>query len=212
MNILKQILAINTLLLPMCLLPTIAKAEGVASPSYEGYYMGLQAGWAEADYTASNQSLDPASTNRTGSTGRAFVGYQLSRHVGLETGYTKYTDVEFKNILSVRAADLEFSQQSVDLLLKLSSPLIGPLSVWAKGGAAYFQSKTNSNKTAKAIPVKESAFNFKGTVPAYGFGLNLDVTHQFSVDLSWNRIQRLANSDVRTTDMVMAGMTLRFFI
>lgn len=209
---LKKVLTTTAVLLPLCLLSFFAQAEGVASPSYEGYYMGIQGGWAKAGYTASNQALDPAKTDPTGLAWRAFAGYQLTPHETLETGYTKYADVAFENILGVQKADLDLSQQSVDLLLKVSLPLLGPLSVWAKGGAVYFQSKAHANATAKAIPVKERDFSLKGTVPTYGFGFNVDINRQFAVDLSWNRIQQFANSHVRTTDTVMAGMVLRFFI
>ena len=197
----------------------IAIASGVAGlfiaasaqATAPGPYIGLQAGWAnlhQPTFFGNSQKGD-------GIAGTVFGGMQFNEFIGLELGYTKFSNM---NISSSGHNDLgipynnsgNIKSYATDVVAKLTMPLQNGISLNGKLGGAYLYEQANIRTT----PTIGTSFNQRKTedkiMPAFGLGASYDINQNVTGDISWLHIQAIGNTDLASTDFLGMGLTYHF--
>ncbi len=187
-----------------------------------GFYAGLQGGYGETDYgdnflhafNAANGSVD-----EDGIAGRGYVGYQFNPYIGVESGYTRFSDNTYRINYSDSAGnaahvDTKFETQQVDALLKVGMPFgcsgfRGDL----KGGAAYIMSDASADVSASSSSqsAAETVSKSEDTlVPAAGASLSYNFNKNLAADVSYLHAFGKSKLDSPSTDFVSLGLSYHF--
>jgi OOP family OmpA-OmpF porin len=166
------------------------------------FYVGAQVGGANLHYDHSKFAEDATSISDKGFAGRISAGFNINQSLALEAGYTLYQDPEFRFGRDVKS---NFSQDSADLLAKVSLPVSCNVSVYAKGGMAYVfrddAQVTNDNITFKLDQ------DDKHIRPLLGVGVSYAFNCRVSGDLGVFRT--FGTEDLEDTDFYGAGITVK---
>lgn len=164
----------------------------------------------------------------TGLAGRGFVGYQLNPYFAIEMGYYHFTPIHVKtdayanldvsDYLNLEvpvhvSSRVAVSTYAVDMMAKGIFPVTNCFSLYGKLGLAFVNSEGTVELKAKAIIVSFKARTTPSVnlgYPAFGLGINYDLTSHASVDMSWNRIQKVHPCPYPNIDFVSAGLLYRF--
>lgn len=105
----------------MSLAFSVVCAAVVGSSAYAdsltGVYVGGQVGWGDPSY-----SDHWGSTDEGGVAGRPYVGYQFNQYLGVETGYTFFSDNTYHIDAWGMTFDKKISTEQWDVLLKAGMP------------------------------------------------------------------------------------------
>jgi opacity protein-like surface antigen len=214
----------------------IAVFLGLASVTAEtwatgsGFYMGLQAGYANLNNEPQtintglkainpNKFCNPnipgdcllvpnVSPSNQGIAGRFFMGANFNEYMALEVGVTGYTPSEYSPDVDVNPHETPHKphiwEYTGDVLGKVMYPF-GPFSVFAKGGLGVVYWSPTS-----AIVFSEDEKNSGDwfAVPAYGFGAAYDFTPNWQVDFTWMKFQ--GTERLQSIDFVALGISYHF--
>lgn len=164
-----------------------AGALGLCSAAYasQGFYIGGQAGYGQADYDVSNPNIPGVSLSKDedGIAGRAYVGYQFNQYFGVETGYTKFSDSTYKyKAFGQTIAEVKAKTQQWDVLAKAGMPFgCSGFRGDIKAGAAYVMSDFD----ASAVGFGKNSDSENNWDPAAGASLTYNFNKNFAVDVSY---------------------------
>lgn len=178
--------------------PTFAYARNLG-----GFYVDALLGGSNLHYSHSELERQhyAKSVNDRGFAGRIAAGFDISQNLGLELGFIKYQNPEFKS--GFHKAD--FSQDSLDLVAKLSLPVSCSVSVLGKAGMAYVyrdDAKITVNNMTIAINEKD-----KHLRPILGLGVNYAFNCRVSGELAYYRT--FGTDDLEDADFYGAGVIVR---
>ncbi len=141
-----------------------------------GPYIGAQAGYSHSGYDLGGVFGDNLGDD--GAAGRAYVGYQFNQNIGLETGFTLFTNVDLpRDFGDIKTAHW-------DLLLKVGTPIGNSgFRVDLKGGAAYIMSDFDANDIAKSSGFNDDSE--KEIKPVAGVSLSYYLNRNVAVDASY---------------------------
>jgi len=204
-----------------------------ASSKNQGFYTGVQLGQSKLDASAASlkvkdipylvngsealiQGPSKVKVNNDGFGGRGYIGYQFSKYISIEGGYTQYADTKITNIYGMTGQDETLHQGALDGVIKASLPIGNKFSLFAKGGEAYVfgekitdavptVSATNPAQLQSVYYKKESVDVFR---PTYGVGAEMKLTRRISTDLTWARIA--SGAGIQDSDLLTLGVAYHF--
>lgn len=113
----------------------------LAQPAFSAFYrplqpvyVGAEIGYGNLNYDRSDLAKEASKVDDRGLAGRLLAGVDINRFVGLEMGYTAYSNPEFEYPWHAKT---DFSQDQVDMLAKLTFPLSCNVAFFVKGGMAW---------------------------------------------------------------------------
>jgi len=137
----------------------------------------------------------------TGAAGRFFFGAQASPYFGVEMGLAGYQDVQLSN----SKVKFEYSQASLDFLLKLSLPVSNQLSVYVKTG---FAEVYLYNITFRSYYETERLSGYdRYDVPMLAIGINYALDTKLSAELGAYRL--FSKEDLNITDFYGVGLSYK---
>lgn len=166
-----------------------------------GFYLGGQVGGCNLHYEGTQLARSARSVNDSGFAGRIIAGFDINQNIGLEAGYTIYHNPEF----SYRRVKTNFSQDSIDMLAKLSVPVSCNVNIYAKGGMAYV-SRDNREDINDNVTVTTYEAD-KHLRPMLGVGITYGFNYRVSGDLGYFRT--FGKDDLPDADFYGAGLTVR---
>ncbi len=93
-------------------------------------------------------------------------------------------------------------------------PLQNGFALYGKLGAAWLDAKASESVSGNSIFAGSASTSGSGTehkiLPTFGVGLSYDSTPNVPVDISWNRIQKVGNTDLESTDLFSVGVAYNF--
>lgn len=182
-----------------------------------GFYVGGQLGYGGADYGSGIKNafnVYPIHSNDEDDlAGRVYVGYQLTKIFGIETGYTIFSDNTYKgqsaNGLTTSKSRLE--TQSIDLLATVGTPLTYEgFGATLKGGAAYVMSDYSHSGNGSDAGFRPADSSNDRFAPAAGASIFYKLPYNTAVDISYLHIFAPANLAAPETDLVTLGLSYRF--
>lgn len=150
----------------LCIALSGATGTGVAQAAATGLYLGIDAGEAEARDTCN----DISNCDNSDTSVRAEIGFQFTRVVGIELGYTSFGTLFEANNNTFNAKQ-EASAMTASLLLTL--PVTDAVGIYARAGAARYN--IDNSGTIQGIPVGSD----DSTKPYYGAGVEFDLSDHF---------------------------------
>jgi len=188
-----------------------------ASQNAGAFYLGIQMGYADLNYSKSWLSKYPlitsagasysttSSIDDTGFAGRVFLGYEFNRYAALELGGIYLPEVTFHKVGGT-TLNADFNQFGADLLFKGTIPLGTAFGLYGKGGLAWIH---RDDLTATNNGVKyESDISKNKAVPVLGAGFDFNFTDQFTADISYLRY--FPEGNLRATDLYTVGLIYKF--
>lgn len=152
-----------------CLMLAGTATANMAQAAFpEGFYLGLDAGQAEArKYCDNITNCDSADT-----TVRAEVGYQFNKNLGAELGYTS-----FGTLFNASNTNVDAKQEAHAWTASAIGlwPVAQRFDIFGRIGVARYD-VTNTG-TVQGIPVEDK----ESTKPYYGVGLKFDVNDSWLV-------------------------------
>lgn len=172
-----------------------------ANAALPGFYAGGQLGYGHTSWTNSDLHVNSASIDQDGLAGRVFGGFEFNENWAAELGYTRFPNTDVKNINGVAGNNGDINNQyDIDLVAKGILPLANSFSMYGKLGGAY----------AKASSSRDLITSSSRVYPTFGVGLSYDITPNVPVDLSWNRVQKVNNGPIPSTDLFAVGVAYNF--
>lgn len=160
-----------------------------------------------------------------GVAGRVFAGYQVTCNWALELGWAKFTNAPVHANLtatqitpfttpSTVIAPGSIATDAFDLNVKGIIPLPYHFNVYGKLGYAYLEARSQETLTTNALGVINSS-QYKDIkhryYPEFGVGAAYDLRPDFTMDLSYTRIQKTGgDTQLGSTDMVALGVIWDF--
>lgn len=187
-------------LLTLSVLASLAAAPALAQDSY--YYFGLGAGQTRAHIDETGlaraqlgaaPTISGISTNDRDTGYKAFLGYQMNRHFGVELGYFNLGQNNIDVTTTAPAGTLsgEIRIQGVALDLVGTLPLTDNLSALARLGAQYARTRSQYVGTGGVTPLNPNPSDRQGNVKA-GVGLQYAFSPSF---LMRGEVERYRASD-----------------
>lgn len=175
----------------------------------QGFYLGLQLGYANMNYDKSwfrsESGYTPDSVNSDGVAGRFNVGFQFNAYFATEFGFLVLPDIKF-NHLEGTDVNAQFSEFAGDILVKGMLPLKYGFGLFVKGGVGYV-SRDDYEESVNNITVK-SDHTDDNTVPVVGGGVSYAFGQHFSIDASYLRY--FESGDLKPIDFGSIGIQFLF--
>jgi OOP family OmpA-OmpF porin len=207
----KRILANMTLIASLT-------AAGLAAAASNGIYVGGGLGYGTIYDSPQDAFVTSVTDGHGGLSGRVFGGYQFTPLIGLEFGYTKFSnttvyytnDANFTGNTYTGAASVV--TYAIDLVAKGTIPLRNGFSLFGKLGIAGINENpgTVTLTTTADDSTATLDINHNGVFPTFGLGVGYEINKELTTDLSWMRMQHVGNSKVLSTDLVVLGLVYYF--
>jgi hypothetical protein len=168
----------------ICSCSTISAAFPLCGP-----YAGLQLGETSNHYSLSMLGLQSATVHYEGFSGRAYLGYQLNRYIGIESGFLRFTPAKLHTINGVLNLNGRIRDYSVDALLAANFPLPHNYFIFGKFGVAYHFAKPSHSIRAMSTndyAESEVAHYRPMTMLGIGYAINRHV----GIDASYTQVFR----------------------
>lgn len=139
---------------------------------------------------------------------RIYIGEKFSRNIGLESGFTYFTDIKYNTGSATACSSPEARIRDLDLVGVGSIPFGGAFTAFGKVGAAlvYVSSDGSLNpQLANDCGGSEYTTNVK---PTFAAGLSYDLNKSWVVDVSWTRL--VVSSFVNHVDLFALGLSYHF--
>jgi hypothetical protein len=163
----------------------------------------------------------PGSTNtveRGGLSGRAFLGYNFQRYIGMEGGFGRYARSRYSASEGTTTSSIRYYAYEADGVLKLYLPFgCTGLNVYGLGGVGVYLGQV---KLANDVIPSTTAFsvghsNIKRARPIYGAGVSFDIC-RFSANVEYTQLQRLGNfstnkAPVPFSDLYTFNLSYHFY-
>lgn len=199
-----QIKMINKIVLTVLM----AYAATAAYAVRDGFYFGAQLGQTNihskpATLQASTTPLTYAtvSPKSTGVGERLFIGYNINEHAGIEGGITHYASATYR--VPGGGSNPQQRLNSFEFLGKGMFPFDQTgISLFGKAGVSYARSSSSRSLTTNGNSNTSSSSSFR---PALGVGVSYDLSQNWVVDLSANRV--LSGGGIQNADFVALGIS-----
>lgn len=192
-------------------LAAAAVAAPAAAQNDTGLYLGGSAGYSQFKDTCQNAPL-PVACDDHDSTWRAFVGYQFSRHWGMELGFGDAGRATGQgpvpNSLGGGSGDFRIEFESMaDLTAVARIPVIAGLS--ALGRVGIYRGRTTVDTRSNAGTTHEGGTNSGFT---YGAGAEYLLFDHIGVRLEWQRYDNVGvgSTGEHDIDAYNLGLLWRF--
>lgn len=194
-----------TLLTSTALFANNAFAVDVPNGALPGFYLGLQGGYTQLDYSDNDFSGgNNASINGSGLGGRAYLGYQLNRYFGAEAGYTLYDSASVNGFNGNSQAGGDIRQQAIDVVLKGTLPLVNSgFNAYGKAGVAFVR-KTVTTGLRQVTDANDA----DAALFTAGAGASYNITPHVPIDFSYT--YTVGNSSIASSMLGAVGIAYYF--
>jgi len=208
----RKILSATTLCSAILLSSTAFAAAPIMMDTFHsGFYIGIQAGYANSHYSKSwlTKHAKPTvtsvkSVDSDGFAARGYIGYDFTENWAAELGYAYLPTVKFNKVMyNSTTGNMDFDQYVIDLFVKGTIPFANGFALFGKVGPAWLH-RDDLAKTIGGTRIKRNLTNGK-VIPAAGVGLSYSFNSQVSTDISY---VRYFNSEA--TDLVTLGLAYKF--
>lgn len=192
-------------------------ADNFSNPNQD-VYVGIQGGYGDTHWNDANGTLLVTNSSNqiigthslrfkdTGFAGRVFAGYDFNQFLALETGYTYFPKADVK-VDGTKVNTI--STQGVDLLGKITVPVVDNFGLYAKAGPGYLHSSVEH-----AVPGIKSSTNNIDLV--YGLGAQYAFNQHLVADVSFTRYNGNHKTDSSkfqpNADLYAVGLAYKFNI
>ncbi len=180
---------------------TLLATSPMANAALPGFYLGGQAGWGSTHYTSDDLATNDYDND--GIAGRLFTGYQFNQNWAAELGYTKFSNTKANYGYGFHQT---IKEDAIDLVAKGIMPLQNGFGVYGKAGVAYVKADGSDDFNGATF----ANLSEHKVYPTFGAGVSYDITQNVPVDISWNRIQKMGNGDIESTDFFALGIAYNF--
>ena len=151
----------------------------------------------------------PVTPNKNQFGTRIFVGYQVNQYIGVEGGYTYFSQIGYNNDVNgvETCSDPHVQVQTFDVLVKGIVP-IGNLGLYAKAGPVVTYAKTSEALNPEPTGSCNDSTYETNVRPEFGAGISYDLSQNWVVDVSWSRI--MTGTIVNNIDYYALGITYHF--
>lgn len=167
-------------------------------------YFGGQLGYGKSgsEYTL----------NGSGIAGNLFAGYQFNSYFATELGWTTFHNVNKTYNMGFSTAGTTVKTNAVDLVGKVILPVTSKLDLYGKLGVAYVMQNydVSFNDRIERGMGYAISFNEYAWLPTFGIGESYHFTPKLAMDVSYNRIQRVGNTTIGSSDFLGVGLTYSF--
>lgn len=185
---------------------SLSALTGVANAAQIGSYAGIGLGYSEVQLN----NVSGYSKDNSGVAGRLYSGYNLTENFGLELGFTRYADTDYKAGFINGYDHVTIKQYAADLVGKVYLPITNTnVDLYALGGLAYVKNTGHSDLTVNGLPVETVDGHSSGYAPKVGVGASFAIPQSpvvASVEIS--RIQE--NGDVPASNLATVSMSYNF--
>jgi opacity protein-like surface antigen len=184
-------------------------AASIASDT--GVYVGISGGYGLNNWKNINQATfavqgipTPTTVNKdNGVVSRVFLGYDITRYVAIELGYTYFFNKPtFSNAAGTETGKMKFTH-NIDLMGKIKAPIVDNFDLYGKIGANYLMTKGENGVTSP-----------KNVNVAYGAGADYYITSNVVANIEWLRFNghaKLTNADYQPhSDAFLVGLRYKF--
>jgi OOP family OmpA-OmpF porin len=184
-----------------------------AAVSAPGAYVGGGIGWGTINQPGFNDAYDNKTTDN-GVAGRVYVGVDLNQYLGAELGFTKFSDMDTSGVFASSIGPLDASGKiqtyAFDAVAKGTLPLQNGFNLFGKLGVAYLNEKASVSITDVFGDSASDTSVIHAYLPTFGAGISYDINKNVAADVSWMRIQKVNDTDLKSTDTVMFGVSYHF--
>ncbi|MBU0456366.1 MAG: outer membrane beta-barrel protein [Pseudomonadota bacterium] len=178
--------------------------------NFYGFYVGVQPGYADLNYTKSwltDQTgfTSVSSVDKNGFAGRVIFGFDFNRYFAAEASYIYLPDVKFNHINNTKT-NKSFRQQGADLAAKLTLPFGKWAGMYGRGGMAWFH-RSDIKGSFYGVTANTKLDNEKFT-PLLGGGFRVNFNENFSMDLAYTRYFK--SGDLPATNFYGIGFMYKF--
>ena len=192
-------IGLKTLFLLFCTFPALGNA------TVPGFYILGQIGSGNTHAQASDAAA-LSINDRVVFTGRVAGGYQFNQNLAIETGYMRFSDVNFSGVEGIHDQAISLSEKAIDFMAKPMLPLSTNFNIYGKLGLAYF--KANGSTIVNGVSYLGYSDSW---VPAFGLGLSYDIMSSTLLDLAWTRLQSVGGSNsIPSADFYSVGFAYYF--
>ena len=192
----------------MKLWATIGLAMAVSQAAFA--VMSVPDGWyleGNAGSSSLSKKHYPGSASSSGIGGNANLGYKLMQYLGIEIGYSQYSNTRIQAPNGTRAATDK--HYSYDLALKGILPIVDSgFEAFAKIGPERISSSVsiNNQTAANSIGIARSSHSTSGLY--IGAGGQYYVMPELAIVVQWQRAQ--GNSSTGTENLFSGGLSFIF--
>ncbi len=194
----------------------------VANEFQPGFYIGLQAGFAQSwwsDLDSITDNFPSLGLQWEGTHGdwaaRGDVGYDFNEFFAIELGLGYFKGGR-NSLTTVPGGVVLYEQHpkafAVDLEAKLSLPLDNGFRLFMKAGGQFYKS-SHAPLFFDGLPIVEDQENRKVGQVLFGVGASYAITTAFSADLAWTFYRGTGTFDDKympNTDFYSLGLTYKF--
>lgn len=162
-----------------------------------GPYLGAGLGTGGLRTPGHNLFVSPGTVDRNGLSGRAFIGYNITRNIGIEGGIARYARSRYAAVAAGQTSSIRYYAETADLVGKVYIPmpptkaniyvLAGVASFWEQIKFADAGIPTLANY---AQPAPGQTSQRRGR-PIYGAGISFDLNRHITVNAEYTQITSL---------------------
>ena len=174
-----------------------------------GFYLGASIGQSKAkDFCDDSGGF---SCDDKDTAWKILAGYQFSRYIAAEFGYTDLGEVTASGVVSGVNVSGSVVATAFELVAVGSFPVMDRLSLYGKLGLYRAETEQKLRGTLGATTVTDNESE-KNTDLIFGFGVRFDVTRNLGIRAEWQRYQDVGGGDIGEddVDVLSAGVIFRF--
>jgi OOP family OmpA-OmpF porin len=198
----------NVTIVTLASLASLFIATTASADINVGPYLGGGLGWGSIGAPDNVYGIHNENTSGVVA-GRVFGGLSFTPNLGLETGFTKFGDVNYSASTANASIKAKTETYAVDMVGKVTIPLENNFSLFGKVGGAYLNEADSATATVNGVT--RSASDSEGKIlPTFGAGLGYNINKNVTADVSWMRIQKVGDTDLNSTDTAMLSLSYHF--
>ena len=183
-------------------------AAGAAWSQDRGFYIGGSLGRSEMKDSCKDVTI---SCDKTDKAWKIFGGYQFTRSLAAELGYTDLGETKASGVQGGVAVNGNVSSKALELVGVGSMALMQELSLYAKLG--IYHGSTDSSASA-AVPGFAISGSASGTNTDFtvGFGVQVSILRNLAARAEWQKYNDVGSNNTGKTDVdvLSAAVLYRF--
>jgi OOP family OmpA-OmpF porin len=183
-------------------------AAGAACSQDRGFYIGGSFGRSEMKDSCKAVTI---SCDKTDNAWKILGGYQFTRSLAAELGYTDLGETKASGVQGGVAVNGNVSAKALELVGVGSMPLMQELSLYAKLG--IYHGSTDSSASA-AVPGFATSGSASGTNTDFtvGFGVQVSILRNLAARAEWQKYNDVGSNNTGKTDIdvLSAAVLYRF--
>lgn len=174
-------------------------------------YIGIQFGYGNTHYNKKEKidigHIYSSNVTHTGFAGRMYFGYDFNHHFAIESGFIFLPKVTFHNIYQFDGLNLNFNQNILDVLGKVTFSLPHKIDLYSKAGIADII--TCNYNISQGRDEVQGDDHYSSVVPAIGTGVDYGFNDNVFADLSYMHYFGKQDS-FKPMDFIGLGLAYRF--